>query len=176
VVVASFIASTITFLSYIRGSNSALSAGMLTEIAPAWRLEFLWAFYTVLQLTFVVVGVAISFMHYSEIETAVNNAKRQVWLMRRIQSRRLSQKIKSGTTTEETNVDNSRVLDRELEVIESKKILLRAQYEEVVAAYRDANISSRRDEMDGAHPALQALELDFRSAGLDFNTRELVNL
>jgi hypothetical protein len=41
-------------------------------------------------------------------------------------------------------------------VLESKKILLRAQYEEAVAIYRDSNIQSRRDEMSGAHPSLQA--------------------
>ena len=66
------------------------------------------------------------------------------------------------------------MLDRELEVLESKKILLRAQYEESVALYRDANIQSRRDEMSGAHSALQASELDFRTSGLEFSTAELV--
>ena len=176
IVVASFIASTITFLSYIRGSNSALSAGMLTEISPEWRLEFLWAFYTVLQLTFVVVGIAISFMHYSEIETAVQNAKRRVWILRQIQSRRLTRKIKSGSSIEESNVDESKVFERELEVLESKKILLRAQYDSIAAAYRDSNISARRDEMNGAHPALQTLELDFRTAGLEIATDGLVRM
>lgn len=174
-VVAAFLTSTIVFLSYIRASNSALTAGNLTEIPENWRVEFLWAFYTVIQLTFVIVGVTISFMHYSEIESAVLRGKRKVWLLRKLQERRDAKKSKSGSSVEESELDFSKVLSRELEVLESKKILLRAQYEEVNAIYRDANINSRRDEMSGAHPSLQALELDFRSAGLDFNTAELAN-
>ena len=174
-VVAVFLTSTIVFLSYIRASNSALTAGNLTEIPENWRVEFLWAFYTVIQLTFVIVGVTISFMHYSEIESAVLRGKRKVWLLRKLQERRDAKKSKSGSSVEESELDFSKVLSRELEVLESKKILLRAQYEEVNAIYRDANINSRRDEMSGAHPSLQALELDFRSAGLDFSTAELAN-
>ena len=70
----------------------------------------------------------------------------------------------------------SKMLDQELEVLESKKILLRAQYEEVCAIYRDANIHARRDEMDGAHTALRPLELDFRNTGIDFHTSELIGV
>jgi len=174
-VVAAFLTSTIVFLSYIRASNSALTAGNLTEIPESWRVEFLWGFYTVLQLTFVIVGVTISFMHYSEIESAVLRAKRKVWFLRKLQERHDAKKGKSGSSVEESELDLSKVLARELEVLESKKILLRAQYEEVNAIYRDANINSRRDEMSGAHPSLQALELDFRSVGLDFTTAELID-
>lgn len=172
-VVAAFLTSTIVFLSYIRASNSALTAGNLTEIPENWRVEFLWAFYTVLQLTFVIVGTTISFMHYSEIESAVLHAKRKVWFLRKLQERRDAKKSKSGSSVEESELDLTKVLHRELEVLESKKILLRAQYEEVNAIYRDSNINSRRDEMSGDHPSLQALELDFRNAGLDFSTAEL---
>ena len=172
-VVAAFLTSTIVFLSYILASNSALTAGNLTEIPENWRVEFLWAFYTVLQLTFVIVGTTISFMHYSEIESAVLHAKRKVWFLRKLQERRDAKKSKSGSSVEESELDLTKVLDRELEVLESKKILLRAQYEEVNAIYRDSNINSRRDEMSGDHPSLQALELDFRNAGLDFSTAEL---
>lgn len=175
-VVACFITSTITFLSYIRGSNSALSAGMLTEIAPEWRLEFLWAFYTVLQLTFVVVGIAISFMHYSEIENAVQRAQLKVWLLRQKKDRRLAQKIKSGTSTEETKVDESDLFDRQSDVVASKKALLKAHYDSIAAAYRDANISSRKDEMNGAHPALQGSELDFRASGIEFATKDFAGV
>lgn len=176
VVVGVFLTSTIVFLSYIRGSNSAMTAGNLTEIASNWRLEFLWAFYTALQLTFVIVGTTISFMHYSEIESAVLLAKRKVWFLRKLQERHDAKKNKSGTSVEESELDLSKVMDRELEVLESKKILLRAQFEEVTAVYRGANINSRRDEMSGAHPSLQALELDFRQSGLDFHTSELANV
>jgi hypothetical protein len=149
---------------------------MITEIPANWKLEFLWGFYTFLQLTFVVVGTAISFMHYSEIESKLIRAKAKVWFLRRIKNRWDTKKVKSGASVEESQVDTSKMLDQELEVLESKKILLRAQYEEVCAIYRDANIHSRRDEMDGAHVSLRPLELDFRSSGLDFHTSELVGV
>jgi hypothetical protein len=176
ITVAVYVTVTIVYLSYIRASNSALYAGMITEIPANWKLEFLWGFYTFLQLTFVVVGTAISFMHFSEIESKLIRAKAKVWFLRRIKNRRDAKKVKSGASVEESQVDTSKMLDQELEVLESKKILLRAQYEEVCAIYRDANIHSRRDEMDGAHVSLRPLELDFRSSGLDFHTSELVGV
>ena len=176
ITVSGVITSAIVYLSYIRASSSALSAGMLTEISANWKLEFLWGLYIVLQMAFVSVGTALSFMHYSEIESKLVRAKIKVWFLRRIKNRRDQKKVKSGTSVEESQVDTSKMLDQELEVLESKKILLRAQYEEVCAIYRDANIHSRRDEMDGAHVSLRPLELDFRSSGLDFHTSELVGV
>jgi hypothetical protein len=173
---AVFLTGTIVYLSYIRAANSALYAGMITEIPQAWRLEFLWSFYTILQLTFIAFGTAISFMHYSEIETALRRAKIKVWFLRRLQNNRDKKKTASGSSVEGTQVDTSKMLDQELEVLESKKILLRAQYEEVCAVYRDANIHARRDEIDGAHIALRPLELDFRSTGIDFHTSELTSV
>ena len=172
---AVLLTGTIVYLSYIRAANSALYAGMITEIPQAWRLEFLWSFYTILQLTFIAFGTAISFMHYSEIETALRRAKIKVWFLRRLQNNRDKKKTASGSSVEGTQVDTSKMLDQELEVLESKKILLRAQYEEVCAVYRDANIHARRDEIDGAHIALRPLELDFRSTGIDFHTSELTS-
>ena len=166
--------ATVTFLSNIRGRNSVLTSGNLTGMSDTGKIFYLWAFYTLLQLTFVGVGIVISFMHYSEIESAVGRAKRKVWFLRTLQNRRNSEKLKSGASVEESDIDTSKMLDRELEVLESKKILLRAQYEEAVAVYRDSNIQSRRDEMSGAHPSLQASELDFRTSGLEFSTAELV--
>lgn len=166
--------ATITFLSNIRGRNSVLTSGNLTGMSDTGKIFYLWAFYTLLQLTFVGVGIVISFMHYSEIESAVGRAKRKVWFLRTLQNRRNSEKLKSGASVEESDIDTSKMLDRELEVLESKKILLRAQYEEAVAVYRDSNIQSRRDEMSGAHPSLQASELDFRTSGFEFSTAELV--
>jgi hypothetical protein len=163
IVIAGFVTSTIVLMSYIRGSNSALSAGMLTEIDPSWRLEFLWIFYSFLQLTFVVVGIAISFMHYSEIESTLSRTKRKVWILRKLRDNREAKKIKSGNSVEETGVDESNVYLQELEVIETKKKLLESNYLEAVAAYRSSNINSRSDEMDGAHPSLQALHLDLQN-------------
>jgi len=174
--VAVILTSLIVYLSYIRGSSSVLSAGMLSEIPDQWKLEFLWGLYVVIQMAFVCVGTALSFMHYSEIESTVRRAKIYAWFLRRLKDRRDKKRSKSGSSVEESQIDVTKMLDQELEVLESKKILLRAQYEEVCAIYRNSNIHARRDEMDGAHVALRPLELDFRSPGLDFHTSELVGV
>jgi hypothetical protein len=173
-VAGALLVGTITFLSNIRARNGVLTSGNLTGMTEDEKIIYLWVFYTLLQLTFIGVGILISFMHYSEIESAVARAKRKVWFLRNLQNRRNSEKLKSGASVEESDIDTSKMLDRELEVLESKKILLRAQYEEAVAVYRDANIQSRRDEMSGAHASLQASELDFRTSGLEFSTAELI--
>ena len=73
--VAAVLTATIVYLSYIRGSSSVLSSGMLTEIPDNWKLEFLWGLYIVIQMTFVCVGTALSFMHYSEVESTLRRAK-----------------------------------------------------------------------------------------------------
>lgn len=174
--IAVMLTATITFLSNIRGRNSVLTSGNLTGMTEDQKILYLWAFFTIVQLTFIGVGIAISFMHYSEIESAVNRAKRKVWFLRKLQNRRESTRLKSGASVEESEIDMTKLLDRELEVLECKKVLLRAQYEEVVAIYRDANIEARRDEMSGAHPSLAATELDFRESNLEFSTAELTRL
>lgn len=173
ITVGLFVSTLIVILSNVRARNSVLTSGNL-PMSDSAKYYYLWALYSILQLTFVTVGVAISFMHYSEIESTVLRAKRKVWFLRHRQNRRESEKTKSGASIEEAEIDTSKLMDREMEVIESKKILLRAQYEEACAVYRNSNIESRRDEMNAAHNALQALELDFRTSGLDFSTAELV--
>lgn len=173
-VIGALLVGTITFLSNIRARNGVLTSGNLTGMTEDQKITYLWIFYTLLQLTFIGVGIIISFMHYSEIESSVARAKRKVWFLRNLQSRRNKVKLQSGASVAKSDIDTSRMLDQELEVLESKKILLRAQYEEVAAVYRDANIHARRDEMSGAHAALQASELDFRTTGLEFNGAELV--
>ena len=174
--VAIFATALILFMSNIRGRNSLLTSGNITGLSASEKLFYLSAFYAILQLTFVLVGIAISFMHYSEIESALHKAKRKVWMLRRMQTRRDSAKSQAGASLEENDIDTSKLMDREIEVLESKKILLRAQYEEAVAVYRDANIHARSDEMNGAHPSLQPLELDFRSNEFDFISADLAKI
>lgn len=174
--VAVFVVVLIVFLSNVRARYSLNSSGNLTGLSSTGKLYYLWAFYSAFQLTFVLAGIAISFMHYSEIESAVHKAKRKVWMLRRMQTRRDAAKFASGASLEEHDIDTSKLLDLELEVLESKKILLRAQYEEAVAVYRDSNIHSRRDEMNGAHASLQPLELDFRSSEFEISPSDFARI
>lgn len=168
ILIGIMVLATITFLSNIRGRSSVLTSGNLTGMSENQKILYLWAFFTIVQLTFIAIGIALSFMHYSEVESAVGRAKRRVWFLRKLQNRREKANARSGASVQELEIDTSRVLDLEQEVLKSKKILLRAQYEEAVAIYRNANIHARRDEMSGAHPSLQASEFDLRNLDLSY--------
>jgi hypothetical protein len=96
-------------------------------------------------------------------------------MLRKLRDNREAKKIKSGNSVEETEVDESNIHVRELEVIESKKKLLESNYLEAVAAYRASNINSRSDEMDGAHPSLQPLRLNLQKSSLVFDESVLVS-
>ena len=166
---AIYVVVLIVFLSNIRARNSLLTSGNLTGLSDTSKLNYLWAFFSVLQLTFVLVGIAVSFLHYSEIQSSFQKARRKVWLLHRTQTRRDAAKFASGASLERQVIDIAQLLNCELEILESEKILLRSQYEVAVAAYRDANINSRSDEMDGSHPALQPIDLNFQNVDFEVN-------
>jgi hypothetical protein len=65
------------------------------------------------------------------------------------------QRRKQGASVEEANLNMEKLIEQEKVVLESRLNLLSAQYREVCAVYRDSNIHNRRDELDGAHPALK---------------------
>jgi hypothetical protein len=67
---------------------------------------------------------------------------------------------KKGSNLEATDVSLEDAIAREKEVLSSRLQLLIAQYREVCAVYRDANIHARRDEIHGSHPSLLEEPLD----------------
>ena len=154
-VVSILLSITVLYLSYIRAAKGVGVANNLAEIPPSLRLEFLWGLYSILQFTFIGVGTYLSFLHHSETESALGKAKR-VYLWRKYQLKRMeSRRKKQGASVEEANLDMDKLIEQEKVVLESRLNLLSAQYREVCAVYRDSNIHNRRDELDGAHPALK---------------------
>lgn len=154
-VVVSFLVASILYLSYIRAAKGFGVSNNLKEIPVSLRLEFLWGLYAVLQFTFVVVGSYLSFMHHSETESSLGKAK-QVLRWRKFLANRMEKKRrKQGASVEEANLNMAELIEQEKVVLESRLNLLSAQYREVCAVYRDSNIHNRRDELDGAHPALK---------------------
>ena len=160
IVVASLVGVTVLFLSYIRAAKGFSVSGNLTEIPENLRIWFLMGLYSILQFSFMAVGSYLSFLHHSEIEAALNRA-RLVYTWKKFRLGRISRNSsKKGSNLEATDVDLGQAIEREKEVLSSRLQLLIAQYREVCAVYRDANIHARRDEIHGSHPALLEEPLD----------------
>ena len=154
-IVVGFLVLSVLYLSYIRAAKGFGVSNNLTEVPKSLRLEFLWGLYTVLQFTFIAVGTYLSFMHHSETESALGKAKRNYLFRRFLANRMEKQRRKQGASVEEANLNMEKLVEQEKVVLESRLNLLSAQYREVCAVYRDSNIHNRRDELDGAHPALK---------------------
>jgi hypothetical protein len=154
-IVVSFLAAAVLYLSYIRAAKGFGVSNNLKEIPESLRLEFLWGLYTVLQFTFISVGAYLSFLHHSETESALGKAKRIYFIRKQLTNRMESKRRKQGASVEEANLNMDKLIEQEKVVLQSKLNLLGAQYREVCAVYRDSNIHNRRDELDGAHPALK---------------------
>jgi hypothetical protein len=160
IVVASLVAMTVLFLSYIRAAKGYTVSGNLTEIPENLRIWFLMGLYSILQFSFIAVGSYLSFLHHSEIEAALNRA-RLVYMWKKFRLGRVNRSSsKKGSNLEATDVSLEDAIAREKEVLSSRLQLLIAQYREVCAVYRDANIHARRDEIHGSHPALLEEPLD----------------
>jgi hypothetical protein len=153
-IVVSLLVMSVLYLSYIRAAKGIGVAGNLAEIPTSLRLEFLWGLYTILQFTFIAVGTYLSFMHHSETESALGKAKRYYFYRRYLANRMEKKRRKQGASVAEANLSMEKLVEQEKVVLESRLNLLSAQYREVCAVYRDSNIHNRRDELDGAHPAL----------------------
>jgi hypothetical protein len=164
---------TVAFLGYIRASNSALTSGNLSGIAEGSRVYFLWGFYCALQITFVVAGAAISFMHYSPVHSEMVRAQVMLWYQRRIIAWHASRN--ATFDPQDSDMNQQKLSDLELAVGERQKLLIRARYCEVAAAYREANILWRNDDMRGSHAALAPMELDTEFTSTHFDSREMEN-
>ena len=154
-IVVSLLVMSVLYLSYIRAAKGIGVAGNLAEIPTSLRLEFLWGLYTILHFTFIAVGSYLSFMHHSETESALGKAKRYYFYRRYLANRMEKKRRKQGASVAEANLSMEKLVEQEKVVLESRLNLLSAQYREVCAVYRDSNIHNRRDELDGAHPALK---------------------
>ena len=155
----SFVAITIIFLGYIRGANAFRSSQNLQNLTSDQRLFFLVLFFILLQITFVVVGSYLAFMHYSETEAELQRMRRILAYKKFRYLRYMKKKAKSGQSVETNNVDIEKLVSQEAEVLKKKMQLLQAQYAEVCAIYRDANIHARKDEIDGAHISFSEINL-----------------
>ena len=117
--------------------------------------HFLISFFIALQLGFFTVAIGLGFLHHSPAAEALADAKKELKLLKaeekEIQMPLSKYKSRSGLTVEE--------VDAKIRSLKSEIEILSKEFEIAVSIYREANIHARRDEMDGAHPALQAPEI-----------------
>ena len=154
-----FVSITVVFLGYIRGANALRSSENLQNLTQTQRLIFLVLFFIFLQLTFIIVGSYLAFMHFSQTEADLLKARRKFAWRRFLFMRNEKAKAKQGQNLANLEIDLKDLIARETDVLNGKIQLLQAQYEEVCAIYRDANIHARKDELDGSHPSLKELPL-----------------
>jgi hypothetical protein len=117
--------------------------------------QFLISFFIALQLGFFTVAIGLGFLHHSPAAEALADAKKELKILKaeekEIQIPLSKYKSRSGLTAEE--------VDAKIRSLKSEIEILSKEFEIAVSIYREANIHARRDEMDGAHPALQAPEI-----------------
>ena len=117
--------------------------------------QFLIFFFIALQLGFFTVAIGLGFLHHSPAAEALSDAKKELKILKaeekEIQLPLSKYKSRSGLTTEE--------VDAKIRSLKSEIEILSKEFEIAVSIYREANIHARRDEMDGAHLALQAPEI-----------------
>jgi len=117
--------------------------------------QFLISFFIALQLGFFTVAIGLGFLHHSPAAEALADAKKELKILKaeekEIQIPLSKYKSRSGLTVEE--------VDAKIRSLKSEIEILSKEFEIAVSIYREANIHARRDEMDGAHPALQAPEI-----------------
>lgn len=127
-----------------------------TIISRENRSQFLILFFISIQLGFFTVAIGLGFLHHSPAAEALKEARKEV---KRLKSEELSirgpllkYKSKAGLTSDE--------IDARVRSLKSEIDILSKEHEIAASIYREANVHARRDEIDGAHPALQANNLD----------------
>jgi len=117
--------------------------------------QFLVLFFISIQLGFFTVAIGLGFLHHSPAAESLADAKKELKLVKaeekEIQIPLSKYKSRSGLTNDE--------VDAKIRSLKSEIEILSKEFEIAVSIYREANIHARRDEMDGAHPALQAPEI-----------------
>lgn len=126
-----------------------------TIVSKERRPEFLILFFISIQLAFFTVAIGLGFLHHSPAAEALKEARKEVKRLKAeevaIQGPLSKYKSKNGLTVDE--------VDARLRSLKSEIEILRKEHEIAASIYREANVHARRDEMDGAHPALQADDL-----------------
>lgn len=125
-------------------------------IGPGHTKQYLMFFFIGLQLAFFSVAVGLSFMHYSPSAEAHKHAKKE---LRSLKDEEKALKKKLLTFKSKRSISSDEI-DAQIRTLTSEIEILDREYQVAVSIYREANIHSRRDEIDGSHPSLQAPKMN----------------
>jgi hypothetical protein len=122
------------------------------------RKIFLIFFFIIIQLAFIVVASKLAFLHYSKTEHDLRHAKKDYKRARKVHDKYLKElnglKSQQFLTPEIIEVEKNNLVAA-WKIIESR-------YQAACAAYADANIHARRDDLNAAHPSLLAPALELQ--------------
>lgn len=127
------------------------------------RKVFLTFFFIVIQIAFIVVASKLAFLHYSKTEHDLRNAKAE---------HKKAKKVYETWLKEFNNLKSLQFLTSEVIEVEKNNLIaswkiIESRYQAACAAYADANIHARRDDLNAAHPSLLAPALELQIE--DFN-------
>ena len=150
------IVGAIVALGILRAGITEGALQDFTIVGQGLTKQYLIFFFIFIQLAFFAVAIGLSFMHYSPSAEAHKNAKKESKSLKgeekALKASLLGYKSKSSISVDE--------IDAQIRSLTSEIEILQKEYEIAVSIYREANIHSRRDEIDGSHPALQAPTMD----------------
>ena len=114
--------------------------------------SFLILFFAAIQLAFFSVAIGLGFLHHSPAADSLRDAKKELKKLKleetAIADPLKKYKSKMGLTEDEVKA--------KINALSSQVEVLGKELEIAVATYREANIHSRRDEINGGHTSLQA--------------------
>jgi len=146
----------ICVLGTLRAGITQGSLQDFTIVSKDKTPQFLILFFISIQLAFFTVAIGLGFLHHSPAAESLKEARKEVKTLRAeekaIQLPLSRYKSKNGLTVDE--------IDAKVRSLKSEIEILKKEFEVAVSIYRESNIHARRDEMDGAHPALQVSELE----------------
>lgn len=127
------------------------------------RKVFLTLFFIVIQIAFIVVASKLAFLHYSKTEHDLRQAKAE---------HKKAKKVHETWLKEYNNLKSLQFLTSEVIEVEKNNLIaswkiIESRYQAACAAYADANIHARRDDLNAAHPSLLAPALELQVE--DFN-------
>jgi len=145
----------ISFLAVLRAGQTAGGSSTALEnvlgTGDNTRSAYLVLLFFTLQLTFLMVGTVMAFLHYSPLAHQLHSAKR-VLIWERARLKRIQKRLaKLGSDL----YLNREIVNAEIESIKAKIQLLGAEYVAICSSYKTANIHARRDELNASHVSME---------------------
>jgi hypothetical protein len=136
---------------------SALRANNVEGAAYTFGLSdstFGFLLFMVLQTTFVLAAIGLSYYNHSEVDAEISHAKRALKRLRRRQNR-----LNNSLNTPDSGVLTGDKQAIQTQSIENERNRIRSQYREIAAIYRESNLLAQAQNFSEPGPGLTEPEL-----------------